>query len=98
MASDDYQLQFRALQTQFLKGLEQREQALRTAVTKQDVHAQLHRLAGAAGIYGYTALGDSARALMHRLDGIDLAALTTEINEMCTTLRALSQTVPNDTI
>ena len=98
MSSDDYQVQFRALQVQFLSGLRQREAALREAITPQDVHAQLHRLAGAAGVYGYAELGDRARAIMHRLDQEGHEAVATEIADFCRDLLAQSSAVPNDTI
>jgi len=73
MAIEDFQAQFTALQQQFVKGLVQRQQALRRATSVQESQAVLHRLAGAAGAYGYDDLGNLARTAMNVMDtsGID---------------------------
>ncbi len=56
-------VRFAALQRHFVKGLPARWAAITlTAQGSVAQRATLHRLAGAAGSFGYAALGDAARA------------------------------------
>lgn len=57
-------LQFEALRTQFVKGLARRLEEIDTTADATHVYAALHRLAGAAGGYGFDALEQNARAAM----------------------------------
>ncbi len=53
---------FAALQRHFIQGLPARWSAIALAPGGSDAQrAQLHRLAGAAGSFGYVALGEAAR-------------------------------------
>ena len=57
-----YAARFAALKRRFVAGLPARWSAIALASGGSDVQrAELHRLAGAAGSFGYTALGDAAR-------------------------------------
>ncbi len=61
--SANFTWRFTALQRQFVEGLPARWSALEAAVQDSEVQrATLHRLAGAAGSFGYIALSDAARA------------------------------------
>jgi hypothetical protein len=55
------QAAFARLRGQFLAGLPQRWAEIVSAVPGPARAAALHRLTGAAGGYGFTALGDAAR-------------------------------------
>lgn len=86
----DLALKLQALDQQFRAGLRQRL----AEVSGPDpvlVHAALHRLVGAAGAYGHTALAEQARQAMHALEGRlsslhsktpALQAVTTEIERL----------------
>jgi HPt (histidine-containing phosphotransfer) domain-containing protein len=50
-----------ALRQRFIGGLAGRWQAISRPSTAHDCRQALHRLAGAAGSYGYAALGQAAR-------------------------------------
>lgn len=52
---------YAALRRRFLDGLPQRRAAIFAAADDQDRRQALHRLAGAAGSYGFAALGELAR-------------------------------------
>lgn len=58
---DARQAEFEALRRQFLRGLAQRLAQLDTARDDAARRVVLHRLAGAAGGYGYPELGQLAR-------------------------------------
>ncbi len=58
-----YPSRFAALQRHFVDGLPARWSAISLASLASDAQrAELHRLAGAAGSFGYLALGEAARA------------------------------------
>jgi len=56
--------QFEALQRKFVEGLRRRLEEIEAAPDTASQHAALHRLAGAAGAFGYEALGQLARTAM----------------------------------
>jgi HPt (histidine-containing phosphotransfer) domain-containing protein len=56
---------FETLRLQFASGLNRRLSEIDNAPDAAALQTALHRLAGAAGIYGYVALGDLARDAMH---------------------------------
>jgi hypothetical protein len=56
---------FERLRSRFIAGLPQRWADIVAAPAGPERVAVLHRLAGAAGSYGLTALGDAARAAEH---------------------------------
>jgi len=77
-ASDGLAARFAALQRHFVEGLPARWSALALAPRGSDAQrAELHRLAGAAGSFGYTALGQAASAAEHCNDVELGAALST---------------------
>ena len=53
--------QFEQIRRTFVAGLDRREREIDAATDPQARHAALHRLAGAAGGFGYPALGELAR-------------------------------------
>lgn len=59
---------FRAIQRQFLAGLPQRWALITNADSPTACHGELHRLAGAAGGYGFDRIGDLARQAMLHLN------------------------------
>jgi HPt (histidine-containing phosphotransfer) domain-containing protein len=56
---------FLQLQRRFQSGLAARQSAIAGAASAAELQTALHRLAGAAGGYGFTALGAAARAAEH---------------------------------
>lgn len=52
--------QFETLRRQFVAGLPRRQHEMEAAPDAAALQGALHRLAGAAGSYGYTALGQMA--------------------------------------
>lgn len=78
MALDDADLRFSALQRGFVAGLPARWSVIvQSANGSTAQRAELHRLAGAAGSFGYTSLGQAA-GVAERCDDADMnAALLT---------------------
>lgn len=76
--------QFEALRRTFQNGLTNRLHAIENASDSQSQHDALHRLAGAAGAFGYEALGLLARSAMQRCKGDpqELAAVLEEIKKV----------------
>jgi hypothetical protein len=68
----DFAAQFLMIQTIFVAGLPQRLQDIQQAPDAPARHAALHRLAGAAGGYGFAALSVLAREAMEAEQGADL--------------------------
>ena len=60
---------FEALRQRFLAGLPERWREIETAPDGRALAAALHRLAGAAGSYGFDELGRAARAAEHLAAG-----------------------------
>ena len=58
-----------ALQQRFIGGLAGRWQAIAQTASPADCRQALHRLAGAAGSYGFAALGQAARQAEHSCAG-----------------------------
>lgn len=56
------QAAFLTLREAFVAGLPQRWVAIEAAASDEQRRQALHRLAGAAGSYGFTTLGEAARA------------------------------------
>lgn len=81
-ASAELQLQLQALSERFAERLQQELPELARMAGElqaplareqqrqlmQDIHVQLHRLAGGAGTFGFARVGEQARALEHRAD------------------------------
>ena len=67
--------QFDELQRKFAAGLPQRLHDITAAPDPQAMQAALHRLAGAAGAYGYADLGTVARQAMEASSGRNAADL-----------------------
>ena len=97
MENDDFQEKYRQLQGQFLRGLTGRERELRQATDLMEAHAVLHRLAGAAGAYGFGELGVEARELMDRIEKGHPSAAE-QLDAFCRSLLVMSCRDSNDTI
>ena len=86
------QAAFQRLRGQFLAGLPARWQEIESALPGAAQRDALHRLAGAAGSYGFEALGQAARQA-ERLcaagaeDGAALAALHEQVAALLVTVR-----------
>lgn len=100
-ASDaaDMHEQFALIRRQFIAGLARRLQEMAQASTPSELHAVLHRLAGAAGSFGFEALSQQARQTMSAVEAQDvdlqkqcLAALTAAMQAL------LAESGSNDTI
>lgn len=63
--------QLAQIRRQFLAGFARRQQEMEQAAGPDDLYAALHRLAGAAGSFGYEALGALAREAMHAVQARD---------------------------
>jgi HPt (histidine-containing phosphotransfer) domain-containing protein len=74
--------QFEAIRRQFVAGLARRRQEIEAAPDADALHAALHRLAGAAGGYGYAALGQTAVAAMRAGQAGDGAALAAALKQL----------------
>ena len=72
---------FEVIRRQFVAGLAERGRALDEAHTPQQLQAVLHRLAGAAGAFGYDTLGSMARQALQASEADDgrLAWLLVEL-------------------
>ena len=87
------QAAFERLRGQFLAGLPARWQAIESAAPGAPRRDALHRLAGAAGSYGFEALGQAARQAERRRQAGDpalaaaLAALQAALARSLVTVR-----------
>jgi HPt (histidine-containing phosphotransfer) domain-containing protein len=63
--------QFQHIRKTFIAGLAQRETEIVEARSPDHLNAALHRLAGAAGAFGFDELGRLARSAMESLHGGD---------------------------
>ena len=87
------QAAFERLRGQFLAGLPARWQAIESAAPGAPQRDTLHRLAGAAGSYGFEALGQAARQAERLCDAggpalaTALAALQAELARSLVTVR-----------
>ncbi len=66
---------FRKIQLNFIDGLPQRLEEIQQALDDHQRYVALHRLAGAAGGYGFPRLGDIARDAMQAMQPDSKAAL-----------------------
>jgi HPt (histidine-containing phosphotransfer) domain-containing protein len=81
---------FEALRRRFVTGLPARWQEIEQAPDPAARAAALHRLAGAAGSYGYEELGQAARAAEHLAAGADGQAFARALAEVERLLRQAS--------
>ena len=81
---------FEALRSRFVAGLPERWQEIAQAPDPAARAAALHRLAGAAGSYGYATLGQAARAAEHLAAGPPGPALALALAEVDRLLRQAS--------
>jgi hypothetical protein len=65
LQSEALLVQYAALRRKFVDGLKTRLEEMESTTDAHALHANLHRLAGAAGAYGYAHIGDLARKAMH---------------------------------
>ena len=83
--------QFEQIRLRFVAGLARREQEIDEASTPESLHAALHRLAGAAGAFGYSALGTFAREAMHDQKTGAIADLTQRLDQLKREIRQIRQ-------
>lgn len=83
----ELQAQFTLLQQQFVAGLAARWQRIEQAADARSCHAELHRLAGAAGGYGHPALGQAARHAMQQFAPPDHASYPSDWDTLRDALR-----------
>ena len=81
---------FEALRRKFVTGLPARWQEIEQAPDPAARAAALHRLAGAAGSYGYEELGQAARAAEHLAAGAASPTLARALAEVERLLRQAS--------
>lgn len=86
----DFEAQYARIRQQFVNGLPRRLQEIAQASEQQELEAVLHRLAGAAGSFGYETLGQLAREAMAATQAQDavqqaqcLARLETAMRDLC---------------
>jgi HPt (histidine-containing phosphotransfer) domain-containing protein len=82
--------QFRCIRSTFIAGLAKRETEIVEAPSLEHLDAALHRLAGAAGAYGFDELSQLARSAMessHRDD--DVVQVHTAIAQLTNTMRLI---------
>ncbi len=70
---------FLKIQLSFINGLSLRLAEIQNAVDDQQRYVALHRLAGAAGGYGFANLGDIARASMQAMHSDSKSALNEQL-------------------
>lgn len=86
------QAAFLKLRARFLAGLPRRLEEVASASTGESRELALHRLAGAAGSYGYTALGAAARVAEQALSA-DAAAFDAAMLQLEHVVRSHTDTV-----
>jgi len=74
--------QFEAIRRQFLAGLARRVHEIKTAPDADALRAALHRLAGAAGCYGYTTLCRTALAAIVAGQAGESVALAASLKQL----------------
>lgn len=80
---------FDAIRLRFVEGLPTRLAAIEDATHASERQALLHQLAGAAGGYGYDALGLIARDAMAAIDQADQAALDQHLSTLAATITGI---------
>ena len=88
------QAAFAHLRTQFMAGLPQRWLDIQAAPTGLLQQAALHRLAGAAGSYGLSALGEAARQAEAQCEADDAATLQAALVAVGRALQDAGVTLP----
>jgi HPt (histidine-containing phosphotransfer) domain-containing protein len=82
--------QFQCIRKTFIAGLAGRETEIVEAASREHLDAALHRLAGAAGAYGFDELSQLARSAMessHR--GVDDVQMHAAIAQLTNTMRMI---------
>ena len=74
--------QFETLRRQFVAGLVRRQHEIEAAPDAAALQGALHRLAGAAGSYGYTELGQIARTALRALKAGEQADLAASLKRL----------------
>ena len=83
--------QFAQLRRHFVEGLARREHEIDASADLVALHAVLHRLAGAAGAFGYEELGECARRVMHCVRAGDAAAVALQVAQLKSVMHTISQ-------
>lgn len=84
---------FAALRERFVAGLPRRWSEILEAPDAAARGAALHRLAGAAGAYGFEAIGESARRAEQALHAGDEVACHAALEQLCAQLADAGVTV-----
>ncbi len=82
--------QFAQIRQTFILGLAKRESEIEHAPTRANLNLTLHRLAGAAGAYGFEELSQLARSVMeasHHDDEVHLLKVMAELKQTLKTIR-----------
>ena len=78
----EFAAKFREIQLNFIAGLPRRLEEIRHATDAAQCHVALHRLAGAAGGYGFAHLGDLARDAMQAIEANSTLTLEEAIEQL----------------
>jgi HPt (histidine-containing phosphotransfer) domain-containing protein len=82
--------QFEQIRRTFVAGLERREREIDAATDPQTLQAALHRLAGAAGGFGYPVLGELAREALQASETGDMNRLSACLARLKAELRKVA--------
>jgi len=83
--------QFEQIRRTFVAGLERREREIDGATGPQALHAALHRLAGAAGGFGYPVLGALAREALDAHESGNAPRLSTCLARLKAEMRKVAR-------
>ena len=85
----EFATRFREIQRNFIAGLPRRLEEIQHATDAAQCHAALHRLAGAAGGYGFAHLGDLARDAMQAIEAHSRPTLEEAIAQLALAMDAV---------
>ena len=91
-ANSAFAVEFRAIQRNFIRGLPRRLEELQHAADDKQRHIALHRLAGAAGGYGFPHLGELARGAMQAMESESKPALDGALVQLALAIDGIVQT------
>lgn len=80
---------FKKIQRNFISGLPQRLREIQHAVDDQSRYVALHRLAGAAGGYGFPHLGDMAIDAMRAMQPGSTTAIDESLAQLAISIEAV---------
>ena len=91
-ANSAFAAEFRAIQRNFIRGLPRRLEELQHAADDKQRHIALHRLAGAAGGYGFPHLGELARGAMQAMESDSKPVVDAALAQLALAIDAIVQT------